>query len=457
MPRGDLVVDYRADRRRRRAPRVDVRGRRGRRPDDKLAEKKNVGIDPKVIDAQRVGRRRSRGRPRCSRCRPKLPRWRESKAHDYVIVVDVEPVDGRRALHARERARGRDRRCRWIAAIGSPRWRATAIAAEARRSARTVDGLGAATLKKWLAAQPPAGASDVVAALRSAAATSPAATASSGSSTSATASRRPASARRPTSRRRSPRRPGRRPRLDDRHRHGRRLDAARGGRARRRRQLPRVGARPVGRDRGARRARVDERHDAARRDRRAAGGPRRRARRRRCRRSAPVRKSSLAPRDLTGDVSGDVDRASGTVAGQTFEQRYPVKLAVSSAAGNGFVPRLWASLAIDQLERDGKGEDRARIVALSQGYGVMSRETSLLVLESQAMFDAFGVDRSQPAREVDRRGDARRGRRTRHDAGASSRATATPTRTRSARSRPTRPTRTTTRARSRRIARCRPR
>src|SRR5690606_16463860 len=38
-----------------------------------------------------------------------------------------------------------------------------------------------------------------------------------------------------------------------------------------------------------------------------------------------------------------------------------------------------------------------RIVALSQGYGVMSRETSLLVLESQAMFDAFGVDRSSPA------------------------------------------------------------
>jgi len=59
------------------------------------------------------------------------------------------------------------------------------------------------------------------------------------------------------------------------------------------------------------------------------------------------------------------------------------------------VPRLWASLAIDQLERGGRGEDRARVVALSQGYGVMSRQTSLLVLESQAMFDAFGVDRGQ--------------------------------------------------------------
>ncbi|HSD87464.1 MAG TPA: hypothetical protein VLB44_08110, partial [Kofleriaceae bacterium] len=97
---------------------------------------------------------------------------------------------------------------------------------------------------------------------------------------------------------------------------------------------------------------------------------------------------------IDGNVSGEVV-LRGKVAGQKFEQRYPVNLQVSSAAGNGFVPRLWASLAIDQLERQGKGEDRARIVALSQGFGVMSRETSLLVLESQAMFDAFGVDRSQ--------------------------------------------------------------
>src|SRR5690606_20243382 len=80
-----------------------------------------------------------------------------------------------------------------------------------------------------------------------------------------------------------------------------------------------------------------------------------------------------------------------------FEQRYPVKLAVSTAPGNGFVPRLWARLAIEQLERGGLAEDRTKIVALSQGYGVMSRETSLLVLESPAMFEAFGVDRGVAA------------------------------------------------------------
>ncbi|HRC57945.1 MAG TPA: hypothetical protein PKU97_18595, partial [Kofleriaceae bacterium] len=87
----------------------------------------------------------------------------------------------------------------------------------------------------------------------------------------------------------------------------------------------------------------------------------------------------------------------GTLGGQPFEQRYPIELVVSRAAGNAFVPRLWAQLAIEQLEQRGGGEQRPRIVALSQGYGVMSRETSLLVLESAAMFEAFGVDRTVPA------------------------------------------------------------
>ncbi|MEO7095042.1 MAG: AgmX/PglI C-terminal domain-containing protein, partial [Polyangiales bacterium] len=98
---------------------------------------------------------------------------------------------------------------------------------------------------------------------------------------------------------------------------------------------------------------------------------------------------------MGADVKGEVV-VRGDVGGKPFEQRYPLDLKVSSAAGNGFVPRLWATLAIEQLERTGDGDTRTKIVALSQAFGVMSRETSLLVLESQAMFDAFGVDRSSP-------------------------------------------------------------
>jgi ferric-dicitrate binding protein FerR (iron transport regulator) len=96
------------------------------------------------------------------------------------------------------------------------------------------------------------------------------------------------------------------------------------------------------------------------------------------------------------DVRGDVV-LRGVVAGQAFEQRYPVELTISRSAGNAFVPRQWASKTIEALELAGRGADVPRIVALSKGFGVMSRHTSLLVLESEAMFRAFGVDRARPA------------------------------------------------------------
>ncbi|HTM20071.1 MAG TPA: hypothetical protein VL172_06185, partial [Kofleriaceae bacterium] len=98
---------------------------------------------------------------------------------------------------------------------------------------------------------------------------------------------------------------------------------------------------------------------------------------------------------FSGEVAGDVV-LTGSVGGRPFVNRYPIKLAASTAAGNAFVPREWAALTIGELELAGRGEDRARMVALSKAYGVLSRETSLLVLESEEMFRAFAVDRSQP-------------------------------------------------------------
>ncbi|MEO0326317.1 MAG: FecR domain-containing protein, partial [Myxococcota bacterium] len=99
---------------------------------------------------------------------------------------------------------------------------------------------------------------------------------------------------------------------------------------------------------------------------------------------------------LAGDLaSGDVV-LEGTVDGAPFSARWPVRVVASSSAGNAFVPRLWASQRLASLEAAGKGADVPRMVALSKGYGVLSRETSLLVLESEAMFRAFGVDRARP-------------------------------------------------------------
>jgi hypothetical protein len=84
---------------------------------------------------------------------------------------------------------------------------------------------------------------------------------------------------------------------------------------------------------------------------------------------------------------------------QEVREPLPAHPRASSARGNAFVPRLWAALTIERLELEGRGEDQARIIALSQAYAVLSRHTSLLVLESPAMFRAFGVDRGRPAVE----------------------------------------------------------
>ena len=96
---------------------------------------------------------------------------------------------------------------------------------------------------------------------------------------------------------------------------------------------------------------------------------------------------------MSGPVTGDVV-LRGTVGGKPYENRFPLALSPSESRGNAFVPRVWAALTIERMELD--GEDPDRIVAMSQAYGVLSRHTSLLVLESPAMFRAFGVDRSRP-------------------------------------------------------------
>jgi ferric-dicitrate binding protein FerR (iron transport regulator)/tetratricopeptide (TPR) repeat protein len=105
----------------------------------------------------------------------------------------------------------------------------------------------------------------------------------------------------------------------------------------------------------------------------------------------------VAARLESGSVEGDVV-LRGKIAGRQFERRYPVRLGTEGSSGNGFVPAEWASRTIEELDLGGTDE-RARMVALSKAYGVMSRHTSLLVLESEAMFRAFGVDRHLGARE----------------------------------------------------------
>jgi Vault protein inter-alpha-trypsin domain/von Willebrand factor type A domain/FecR protein len=89
----------------------------------------------------------------------------------------------------------------------------------------------------------------------------------------------------------------------------------------------------------------------------------------------------------------------GTVNGRRFEQRYPLHLSASDSSGNAFVPRLFASARIADLERDGSDSAKREAVALSTQHSVASRYTSLLVLESEAMYKAFGLDNARKTPE----------------------------------------------------------
>ncbi|WP_437588701.1 VIT domain-containing protein [Sorangium sp. So ce1000] len=92
------------------------------------------------------------------------------------------------------------------------------------------------------------------------------------------------------------------------------------------------------------------------------------------------------------DVTGAI-RLRGRVSGERFEQTYPVDIVATTGAGNAFVPRLYAAAKIAELEETGGDAQKPAIIELSRRFSVASRFTSLLVLESEAMFKAFGLAR----------------------------------------------------------------
>jgi hypothetical protein len=96
---------------------------------------------------------------------------------------------------------------------------------------------------------------------------------------------------------------------------------------------------------------------------------------------------------LSGDaVKGDII-LRGKVGGDPFEAKYPIDVKATTDAGNAFVPRLFAAARIADRERDASDAQKSELVALSRRFSVPSRFTSLLVLESDAMYKAFGIER----------------------------------------------------------------
>ncbi len=119
---------------------------------------------------------------------------------------------------------------------------------------------------------------------------------------------------------------------------------------------------------------------------------------------APASLSTLHAGDETlvvaranqGTMDGEAT-LHGTLAGQPFERKYPLHITATSDPANAFVPRLFAAARIDELDQRGGPDAEATIVALSKRFSIASRYTSLLVLESQAMFNAFGIHRQSIA------------------------------------------------------------
>jgi hypothetical protein len=121
----------------------------------------------------------------------------------------------------------------------------------------------------------------------------------------------------------------------------------------------------------------------------------------------PAGLTEVAPTKLGTFVSGGeelvvarMDRSNvegtvvvrGKLGKESFEQKYPVKIVASEAKGNAFVPRLFAATRIQELERTPDPNAKKEAIRLSSAFDVASRFTSLLVLESEAMNKAFGLD-----------------------------------------------------------------
>jgi tetratricopeptide (TPR) repeat protein len=75
--------------------------------------------------------------------------------------------------------------------------------------------------------------------------------------------------------------------------------------------------------------------------------------------------------------------------------RYSSAISLKSAEeGNSFIPRLWARMHLDTLLAQGTSPPiRDEIIALSEEYQIITPYTSLLVLESDADRERFGVKR----------------------------------------------------------------
>ena len=88
-------------------------------------------------------------------------------------------------------------------------------------------------------------------------------------------------------------------------------------------------------------------------------------------------------------------RLTGEMDGQPATWARPLAFSSAPAENRHMLARRWATARIEQLQRRTDEEATKEIIAQSIKHHVMSRHTSLIVLENDRMFAAFGIPRTQ--------------------------------------------------------------
>ncbi|MEM7456000.1 MAG: VIT domain-containing protein [Planctomycetota bacterium] len=108
---------------------------------------------------------------------------------------------------------------------------------------------------------------------------------------------------------------------------------------------------------------------------------------------------------LIGRYLPEGDRQTGTVRITATQGETPVSWSVpvefeNAESGNSFIPRLWARAHLDFLLNQGASQMiQDQIIALSEEFNIITPYTSLLVLESDADRERFGVQRRYRMRD----------------------------------------------------------
>ena len=82
----------------------------------------------------------------------------------------------------------------------------------------------------------------------------------------------------------------------------------------------------------------------------------------------------------------------GTLDGKPYRREIKIE---KVKAGADYLPRTWGRLEVERLVAAGAAENKAALIALSKSLYVMTPFTSLLVLENEAMYAQYHVDRGR--------------------------------------------------------------